>query len=102
MVGTMLAVGAVLVTGIFTVGVIWQAALFLILARPPLDRHCALVGKEDGLSASFAGTRGIFFRRYLLAPGPKFCVVLLLLSMKSSIVFLAYGYVVAGVVGVLI
>jgi O-antigen/teichoic acid export membrane protein len=112
----LLAVGAVLVTGIFIVGVIWRAPSFLIpiithegrpsmallsilIVSVPIEAADALL---DGLFASFAGTRDIFFRRYLLAPGLKFGVVLLLLLMKSSIVFLAYGYVAAGGVGVLI
>lgn len=112
----LLAVGAVLVTGIFIVGVIWQAPLFLIpfttheglptlvllsilIVLVPIEAADALL---DGLFASFAGTRDIFFRRYLLGPGLRLGVVVLLLWMKSSIVFLAYGYVVAAAVGVLI
>jgi len=112
----LLAVGAVLLTGIFTVGVVWRAPLFLmpfitheglpslavfsiLIVLVPVETADALL---DNLFASFAGTRNIFFRRYMLGPGLKFGVVVLLLSMKSTIVFLAYGYLVAGATGVLV
>ena len=112
----LLASGAILATGIFVVGVIWQSPLFLIpfitheelpplavlsilIVLVPVESADALL---DGLFACFAGTRDIFLRRYLLGPVLKFGVVTLLLWTKSSIMFLAYGYVVAGAVGVLV
>ena len=112
----LLASGAVLATGILIVGVIWQAPLFLIPlitheGLPPLAVISILIvlvpvesadALLDGLFACFAGTRDIFFRRYLLGPVLKFGVVALLLWMKSSIMFLACGYVVEGAVGVLV
>ena len=112
----LLAAGAVLVTGILIIGMIWQAPLFLMPITtheglPPLALLSILIvlvpvesadALLDSLFASFAGTRDIFFRRYLLGPGLKLGVVVLLLWMKSSIVFLAYGYVATGAVGVLI
>lgn len=111
-----LAAGMVLVTGIFIVGVIWQAPLFLVPlitheGLPPLAVISILIvlvpvesadALLDGLFACFAGTRDIFFRRYLLGPVLKFAVVALLLWSKSSIMFLACGYVLEGVVGVLV
>lgn len=117
MFGTILfAFAVVLLAGIFFVGVIWHAPLFLMPfithdGQPPLALVSILIvlvpveaadAMLDGLFASFTGTRDIFFRRYLLGPGLRLGVVILLLWMKSSIAFLAYGYVVAGVVGVLI
>jgi len=117
MLGTILfAFAVVLLIGIFIVGVIWHAPLFLIPlithdGQPPLALLFILIvlvpveaadAMLDGLFASFTGTRDIFFRRYLLGPGLRLGVVILLLWMKSSIAFLAYGYVVAGIVGVLI
>lgn len=117
MLGTiLLAVGAVLITGISIIGMIWQAPLFFIPITtheglPPLALLSILIvlvpvesadALLDSLFASFAYARDIFFRRYLLGPGLKLGVVVLLLWMKSSIVFLAYGYVVTGAVGVLI
>src|SRR6266446_5810537 len=55
----------------------------------------------DGLFASFAGTRAIFFRKYILGPGLKLGVVVLLMFKNATVVFLAYGYVAASVFGVL-
>jgi O-antigen/teichoic acid export membrane protein len=117
MFGTILfAFVVVLLTGVAIVGVIWHPPLFLIPlithdGQPPLALLFILIvlvpveaadAMLDGLFASFTGTRDIFFRRYLLAPALRFGVVILLLWLKSSITFLAYGYVVAGAVGVLI
>ncbi len=55
----------------------------------------------DGLFASFTGTRAIFFRKYILGPGLKLGVVVLLMFKNATVVFLAYGYVAASVFGVL-
>jgi O-antigen/teichoic acid export membrane protein len=99
----LLAIGAVLVTGILIVGIVWRAPLFLmpfitheglpslavlsvLIVLVPVKAADALL---DNLFASFAGTRGIFFRRYLLGPGLKFGVVLLLLWMKRKLDSLA-------------
>lgn len=112
----LLATGAVLATGVFIVGAIWQAPLLLIplitheglpslavlsilIVLVPIESADALL---DGLFACFAGTRDIFFRRFLLGPVLKLVVVAFLLWMKSSIMFLAYGYVVIGAVGVFV
>src|SRR5712664_354183 len=112
----LLAGGAVLATGISIVVVVWKvplvlapfmnheslpplAVLSILIVLVPVEAADALL---DGLFASFAGTRDIFFRRYLLGPGLKFGVVVLLLWMKSTIIFLAYGYLVTGAIGVLI
>ncbi len=112
----LLAVGAVLATGVFIVVVVWIAPLFLmpfptretlprltvlsiLIVLVPVEAADALL---DGLFASFADTRNIFLRRYLLGPGLKFGVVVLLLWMKSTIIFLACGYLAAGTVGVLV
>ena len=111
-----LAVGAVLTVAIFIVAVVWQAPMVLmpfmnheslpslgilsiLIALVPVETADAML---DGLFASFAGTRDIFLRRYLLGPGLKFAVVVLLLWMKSTVIFLAYGYLVAGATGVLV
>jgi O-antigen/teichoic acid export membrane protein len=111
-----LAVGAVLVTGVLIVFIVWLVPLFLVpsaahetlprltvlsilIVLVPVEAADALL---DGLFASFAGTRNIFLRRYLLGPGLKFGVVVLLLWMKSTIIFLACGYLAAGAVGVFV
>jgi O-antigen/teichoic acid export membrane protein len=54
-----------------------------------------------GLLASFARPRSIFFRRHVLGPGLKLCVVLLMLVWQRDVLFLAYGYLAASVFGVL-
>src|SRR5258708_20280018 len=112
----LLAVGAVLATGVFIVVVVWIALLFLmpfptretllrltvlsiLIVLVPVEAADALL---DGLFASFADTRNIFLRRYLLGPGLKFGVVVLLLWMKSTVIFLACGYLAAGTGGVLV
>jgi O-antigen/teichoic acid export membrane protein len=59
-------------------------------------------GLLDGLFASFAGTRDIFFRKYLLGPALKLGVVLLLIWRRSSVTFLAEGFLITSAVGVVI
>jgi len=110
------AAGAVLATGLSIVVVVWQAphalmpfmapeslpslaVLSILIVLVPVEAADAML---DGLFASFAGTRDIFLRRYLLGPGLKFGVVVLLLWMKSTVILLAYGYLAAGVTGVLV
>lgn len=72
--------------------------LSILIFLVPIDAADTLL---DALFASFAGTRDIFFRKYLLGPGLKFGVVLFLIWRSSSIVFLAYGYLLASAAGVL-
>src|SRR5260370_39697829 len=59
-------------------------------------------GMLDGLFASFASTRAIFFRKYLLGPWLKLGVVVLLIWSNATVIFLAYGYVCASILGVLL
>lgn len=54
------------------------------------------------LFAVFSKARAIFVRKYLLAPGLRLTVVLLLLALNASVTFLAVGYVLAQLVGILI
>ena len=55
-----------------------------------------------GIFASFSGARAIFFRRHVLGPSLKLGVVGLLILWGSEVAFLAYGYLAASLVGVLI
>ena len=55
-----------------------------------------------GLFATFARPRAIFFRKHILGPGLKLIVVLLLIVWQRNVIFLAYGYLVASALGVLI
>jgi O-antigen/teichoic acid export membrane protein len=111
-----LAVGAVLAAGIVMVVLVCVApqillpfmhdrspsslgVLPILIFLVPVEATDLLL---DGLFASFAGTRDIFVRRYLLGPGLKFGVVVPLLWMKSTAIFLAYGYLLAAATGVLV
>ncbi|MGH2708294.1 MAG: oligosaccharide flippase family protein, partial [Actinomycetota bacterium] len=53
-----------------------------------------------GMFAVFSRPREIFFRRYVLAPGLKLGVVILLVAGGAGVRFLAWGYLVAGLLGV--
>jgi O-antigen/teichoic acid export membrane protein len=55
-----------------------------------------------GVFAVFADARVIFLRRFVLAPGLRLLVVLLLVAGGLGPVFLAVGYVAAGLIGVLL
>jgi O-antigen/teichoic acid export membrane protein len=67
--------------------------LSILLVLVPFEAADSVL---DGLFASLAGTRDIFFRKYVLGPGLKLGVVLLLVQRHSSVTFLAYGLVVTG------
>ena len=55
-----------------------------------------------GLFASFTSPKAIFIRKYILEPMLKLCVVLLLVSLGSTVFFLAYGYLAVSIFGVVI
>jgi O-antigen/teichoic acid export membrane protein len=52
--------------------------------------------------AVFTKARAIFIRKYLLTPGLRLAVVLLMVATGQSVLFLAIGYVAAQVVGLLV
>jgi O-antigen/teichoic acid export membrane protein len=54
-----------------------------------------------GLFVVFSNPRAIFFRKYLMAPGLQLAVVISLVIGQSDVFFLASGYVVAGVLGII-
>jgi O-antigen/teichoic acid export membrane protein len=56
----------------------------------------------SGVLAVFASARAIFFRKYVLGPGLRLVVVALLIAGSQGVGFLAVGYVVSGVIGVLL
>lgn len=71
--------------------------LSILILLVPVDAADALL---DGFLASFtSGARDIFVRKYLLGPGLKLGAVLLILR-HGSVIFLAYGYVIASFLGV--
>lgn len=55
-----------------------------------------------GLFASFTSPRAIFFRKYLLGPGLKLIVVVVMMLSGSRATFIAYGYLLASLFGVLL
>ena len=107
-----LAVGTILVTSTILVGSMYalpgaligdavnsstteQVVLILVLLAP-LE---ALDQVFVSLFAVFSNPRAIFFRKYLLTPGLRLLIVLVLAFTGSSVTFLATGYLVAGAVG---
>jgi O-antigen/teichoic acid export membrane protein len=111
----LLSIGAVVLTGMVIVATFWGSPGFLthfmtheklplrllsiLIFLVPIDAADELL---NGLFASFASTRDIFFRKYVLGPSLKLGAVLLLIGMKSTVAFLAFGYLSASAVGVAI
>jgi len=107
--GTILALG--LVTVLLVMGLQGMIAgrliedrqavvlLVILIALAPIQ---ALDSLANGMFAVFAKPGAIFLRRYVLAPGLRLVVVLLLILQSSDATFLATGYVVSGAVGVTI
>ena len=73
--------------------------LLILIAVSPLD---ALDTVFQGLLAVFAKPRAIFFRRHILGPGLKLAVVLLVIAARSSVYFLAAGYLLGGLLGIIV
>jgi O-antigen/teichoic acid export membrane protein len=72
--------------------------LFIVIFLVPvngLDRFLTEV------CAAFADSRTIFVRRYILTPGFRLGVALVLVLLQADVRALAYGYLVAGVAGIL-
>ena len=75
-----------------------NVALVLILVLlVPIQAIDAL---QTGLFAVFSKPRAIFFRKYILSPGFKLAVALLVVLGGKSVVWLAAGTVIAGLAGV--
>ncbi len=75
-----------------------RALLMILIFLAPVQ---ALDDLLLGMFAVFAGSRSIFFRKHILAPGLKLLVVLALILSHSTVFFLAAGYVLVGAAGVL-
>ncbi len=73
--------------------------LMILVFLSPLD---ALDSLLVGMFAVFASPRSIFFRKHVLGPGLKLSVVLLLVFLKSNVHFLAWGYLIADILGVVL
>jgi O-antigen/teichoic acid export membrane protein len=106
------AVGSITVVGLVTAGltyVVFRAAgtdlvddrtaitvLSTLIALAPIQ---ALDDLLMSLFAVFSRVRTIFLRAYVVAPGLKLLVVVLLVAAHSNVRFLAVGFVVAGALG---
>ena len=73
--------------------------LVILIALAPLQ---ALDDLCQNLFAVFAKAKAIFFRRHVLNPALRLIVVILLVTTGQGAPFLAAGYVVAGLVGVVL
>jgi O-antigen/teichoic acid export membrane protein len=73
--------------------------LLILIFLSPVQ---ALDGVLVGLFAVFASSRSIFFRKYVLGPGLKLGVVVLLILLHSDVYFLAGGYLAATTLAVAI
>jgi len=74
-----------------------SSILLVLVLLVPIQ---GLDGLLVGMFAVFSKPRAIFFRKYVLAPGLRLTIVLLLVLGHQSVVFLAAGYVVSAALGV--
>lgn len=110
-IGTIVSIGTLLIVAAFALqGLIGQtllndkggnngqviALLLILIGLAPVQALDDLIA---ALFAIFASPRAIFFRKYILAPGLKLSVVLLLMFFRSDEFFLASGYLAAGILG---
>ncbi len=71
--------------------------LLILIGLAPLQ---ALDGIFQGLVATFASPRALFFRRYIVGPGLKLSAVLAVILVNGSVQMLAWCYLGAGLIGV--
>lgn len=75
------------------------ALLTILIVLAPIQAADNLLG---GILAVFASARSIFLRKYVLGPGLRLIVVILLIARQEQVDFLALGYVLSGLAGVLL
>jgi O-antigen/teichoic acid export membrane protein len=73
--------------------------LLILILLAPIQ---AFDGVLTGVLSVFASPRSIFLRRFVVAPGLKVAVIALLILGQAGVEFLAWGYVVAGLIGLLV
>ena len=108
-----LAVGTVATLGLLTLVLVYslqgvlsgslvgdERAISILLILIVLAPLSALDGLLMGMFAVFSRPRAIFFRKYVLTPGLRLIVVLLLVLGGQSVYFLAAGYVATGAFGI--
>ena len=72
--------------------------LFILIFLVPLEALDALL---MGLFASLSSASAIFYRRHVVAPGLKFAAVLAMLFLHRGALFLAGGFLLASLIGIL-
>lgn len=107
MAGTVLSLGLALILVVIGLGPLFlgtaisdpRAAtlLTILILLAPIQAADNLLG---GMLAVFASARAIFVRKYLLGPGLRLVVVVLLILGQEPVEYLALGYVLAGAAGV--
>ena len=110
-----LAVGTIFATSLVCIGALYlfsdvlvgsavqsDPAVQLVLVLVFLSPLEALDQVFVSLFAVFSKPRAIFFRKYLLAPGLRLVVVLILVLTDASVMFLAVGYVLAALAGLVL
>jgi len=111
----LLAVGTIAITSVVTIVALFifsdalvgtavdsPTAIRLVLILIILSPIEALDQVFVSLFAVFSKPRAIFFRKYLLTPGLRLVVVLVLVAIDADVTFLAIGYVTAASFGILI
>jgi O-antigen/teichoic acid export membrane protein len=73
--------------------------LLLLIAMAPMTAIDALL---VSIFAAFANPWAIFWRRHVLGPGLKIVAILVTIASHESVSFLAVGYLVAAVVGIVV
>lgn len=95
LVGSMLLFPDLLIGSAIESSTTQRVALILVLLAPLEAFDQVFLS----LFAVFGKPRAIFFRKYLLTPGLRLVIVLILALTGASVTFLAAGYLAAGVVG---
>jgi O-antigen/teichoic acid export membrane protein len=72
--------------------------LFIVIFLVPVE---AISGFFTGVCAAFGNSRAIFVRRYVLHPGLRLAVALILVVLEADVRVLAWGYLLSGLAGVL-
>ncbi len=73
--------------------------LLLLIFLSPIQAFDSLM---VGMLAVFGRPSSIFFRRYILGPGLKLLVVLLVILLQSNVYYLSAGYMASSAIGVVI
>jgi O-antigen/teichoic acid export membrane protein len=95
LVGSMLLFPGLLIGSAIEGSTTQRVALILVLLAPLEAFDQVFLS----LFAVFGKPRAIFFRKYLLTPGLRLVIVLILALTGASVTFLAAGYLAAGIIG---